>query len=217
MLGAGSVRAAYPFQTKEELLGDILECLTAVPSGRGCCAAGHCSNAGNVEMPDWDVSRITDMRDLFFAGDSLSTTHGENGGVAFDEFNVDISRWDVSSVVNMYYMFRGAAAFNQPLDAWDVSSVTDMSGVFWGASAFNQPLSSWNVVSVMSMDQMFNDAASFDHDITGWSTPSLASSLAMFHGATAWLEKYTSPVPDSDGPPSRWIPPPSAPNSAPEI
>ena len=166
-------------------------------------------------MPYWDVSRITNMVDLFYAGESDSLTHGENGGVAFDEFNVDISRWDVSSVFDMYGMFIGAAAFNQPLDAWDVSSVTAMTGMFWGASAFNQPLASWNVSSVMHMDVMFSGASSFDHDITGWSTPSLASSDAMFEGATAWMEKYASSVPDSsDGPPSRWTPiaPPSAPN-----
>ena len=208
----------YQFQSKQELVDEIHECLTAVPSGAGCCAAGHCSYAGSVEMPYWDVSRVTDMRDLFFAGDSVSTTHGENGGVAFDEFNVDISRWDVSSVVNMYEMFRGAAGFNQPLDAWDVSSVTDMSAVFWGASAFNQPLASWNVSSVMSMGYMFHDASSFDRDITGWSTPSLTSSYYMFDGATAWLEKYASSVPGSnDGPPSRWtsLAPPSTPNGAP--
>jgi len=35
-------------------------------------------------------------------------------------------------------MFSNAKAFNQPLDKWDVSNVIDMDSMFKGATSFNQ-------------------------------------------------------------------------------
>ena len=72
-------------------------CLDAVPSGEKCCstdpgcddpATARCRGAGCVDLPDWDVSRVTDMTELF-----------EDR----TEFNQDISRWSTSSVTS----FRG--------------------------------------------------------------------------------------------------------------
>ena len=42
-------------------------------------------------IADWDVSAITDMRQLFFE---------------LQKFNADISNWDTSSVKTMQEMFR---------------------------------------------------------------------------------------------------------------
>ena len=73
----------------------------------------------------WDVSGVTNMRQLF--------QHKK-------KFNDNISRWDVSNVTNMSGMFHGARAFNQPIGDWDVSNVTDMTSMFEGAFAFNQAI-----------------------------------------------------------------------------
>ena len=67
------------------------------------------------EINTWDVSLITDMRQLF----QSKTT-----------FNDDISSWDVSSVTTMHQMFNDATSFNGDLSGWDVSSVTNMSQIF---------------------------------------------------------------------------------------
>ena len=48
----------------------------------------------------------------------------------------DLSRWNVSSVTSMSYMFSGASSFTSDLSAWDVSSVTSMDGMFYDASGF---------------------------------------------------------------------------------
>ena len=45
-------------------------------------------------------------------------------------FNQDIGSWDVSSVINMSYMFYAADSFNQTIGDWNVSNVTDMMGMF---------------------------------------------------------------------------------------
>jgi surface protein len=59
------------------------------------------------------------------------------------QFNQDISAWDVSRVRDMNVMFQGAHKFNQDLSAWDVSSVTMMRQMFRHATLFNQNLCSW--------------------------------------------------------------------------
>ena len=68
-LGAASAEARA-FETKAELQADIDLCLAAVPSGLGCCAmaAENCPTAndgGTTEMPDWDVSKVTNMNSMF--------------------------------------------------------------------------------------------------------------------------------------------------------
>ena len=45
-------------------------------------------------------------------------------------FNQDISSWNVSNVTNMFAMFNGTSDFNQDLSPWDVSNVTNFISMF---------------------------------------------------------------------------------------
>ena len=38
------------------------------------------------------------------------------------DFNGNISKWDVSNVINMRYIFSGCKSFNQDISNWDVSN-----------------------------------------------------------------------------------------------
>ncbi len=64
----------------------------------------------NCDLNFIDTSLIEDMSNLDFGPD----------------FNGDISKWDVSGVMSMAWMFRDTRSFNSPLNEWDVSHVTDM-------------------------------------------------------------------------------------------
>lgn len=74
-------------------------------------------------------------------------------------FDSDISSWDVSSVTDMAYMFRGASSFNSNLAFWNVSFVTDMSHMFDSAISFNQNLCRWG--ELLDSSVLVEDAFEF--------------------------------------------------------
>jgi surface protein len=80
-------------------------------------------------ISDWDTSRVTDMSGLFrwfsFMGDDSEDEDEEDPG--FDEFNDDISNWNVSNVRNFCRMFEDARLFNQNLSKWNTKRAADMS------------------------------------------------------------------------------------------
>ena len=135
----------------------------------------------------WDVSRVTDMYQLFEP--STFYTIGKN---VVDGFNEDISAWDVSNVSEMSEMFSNQTIFNQPLDSWDVSNVRNMTYMFSGATAFDQPLNSWDVSNAVNMEVMFEGATSFNQDLSSWNVSNVTDMGGMFWGATLFDGNITS-------------------------
>ena len=87
-----------------------------------------------------NTSLLTDMNSLF----CKST------------FNGDISKWDVSNVINISYMFY-ESQFNGDICQWNVNNVTDMSYLFY-KSQFNNDVNKWHVEKVENMKAMFEDS-----------------------------------------------------------
>ena len=96
---------------------------------------------------DWDTSRVTNMRELFYNK---------------YEFNEDISRWNVGAVKDMFGMFKNAFSFNQPLGEWNVGAVTSMNSMFECASSFNQFIGGWNVKAVTHSYKTFSKCPMFN-------------------------------------------------------
>ena len=96
----------------------------------------------NGDISYWDVSNVTDMKDMFF--------YCKN-------FNKDISSWDVSNVTDMNGIFYGCESFNQDISVWDVSNVTDMPYMFYDCESFNQDISGWDVSKVKHRGGMFEN------------------------------------------------------------
>ena len=149
--------------------------------------------ANRDDVTTVNTSEITDMSNLF---------HG-NG------FNQDISKWDVSNVINMEQMFRGTAKkpsiFNQDISKWDVSKVENMHGMFssdsyWHPSPFNQDISKWNVSSVKNMSKMFFRAVKFDQPIAGWNVSNVTDMSDMFSIDVTFRYKggFNHPIGDWD-------------------
>ena len=98
-----------------------------------------------------------------------------------------IASWDTSGVTSMYRLFCEKPHFNEDISRWNVSNVLNMLGMFaassdWddGPTAFNCDLSCWDVGQVYDMCFMFHGATSFDRKLGGWWSTSTADKTAMF-------------------------------------
>jgi len=142
-------------------------------------------------IEDWNTSAITDMS-YMFAGSAEKRTKsinscwiGSTNNITRNffyakNFNVDISKWDVSNVTNMEGMFHKASSFNQPLNSWDVSNVTNMEGMFVGATAFNGDINEWDVSNVTNMKSMFQGSESFNQPLNDWNVSNVTDMSTMF-------------------------------------
>jgi len=97
--------SGYEFTTKSQLTGAVDLWISDEALARTTYG----------EINTWDVSAITDFTFLF-SKNRIGTTNAEN-------FNSDISNWNLSSALYITEMFRGAKSFNQDISSWDVSSV----------------------------------------------------------------------------------------------
>jgi surface protein len=135
---------------------------------------------------NWDVSNVTNMGSMFYAGPrrlrkelgSWNVSNVTNMGSMFFQctnFNSDISQWKVNSVTNMSQMFMLCTTFNQDISIWNVAAVTNMTEMFRIASLFNQPIGSWNVGAVTSMNNMFQQCPAFDQNIGNWNVSNVTN------------------------------------------
>ena len=122
-------------------------------------------NGPEVDLNHIDVSGIDNMRLLFYMYYGRSD---KNKSQILQSFNGDISKWDVSNVKDMAWMFNGAESFNQDLSKWDVSNVENMSYMFKDAKSFNGDISEWDVSGVTDMRCMFSGAESFNQNLSDW-------------------------------------------------
>ena len=142
----------YP-ETKKELIKNIVEVF----------------NSGKTNLNCIDTSKITDMSNLF---------DSSNYNKSLD--NIDISKWNVSNVKYMQFMFDGYENFNCDLSNWDVSKVENMKGIFSWCINFNCDLSKWDVSNVTNMDFMFDNCNKFDCDLSKWDVSNVLNMICMF-------------------------------------
>lgn len=119
-----------------------------------------------------DTSRVTYMNKLFSFVNTMV-------------LDVDISKWDVSHVTDMGYMFAHKQ-FNGDISKWDVSSVCNMACMF-DTCSFNGNISGWNIKSLKNCQYMFADS-DFNGDISGWDVSHINSMDRMFTGSKMYRD-----------------------------
>lgn len=157
-----------------------------------------CSNLQVEAVDTPNLSEVTLLNNMFkdctsmvgndsFNNWDISTVVTlENMFKGASSFNAPIASWDVTNAPDLQFIFDGASSFNQDLSNWDVSNYTNLEYLFYNASSFNQDLSAWDVSNVENFSGMFNSAVNFNGDISSWNTESATNMVAMFSGATSF-------------------------------
>lgn len=128
------------------------------------------NEGNNVNLNDIDTSKIHNMESLFFSE-------------ALNDFNGDISEWDVSNVVSMNHMFYDCKNFNCDLSEWNVSSVKNMRSMFCNCYSFEGiGLKSWDVSNLEIIEGMFCNCMNLDADLSKWDVKNVQQAIDTFFG-----------------------------------
>ena len=116
-----------------------------------------------------EIKEITDMSFMF-------------SPVFTGEIQINFSKWDVSNVTNMKYMFRNCDNI-YGISKWNVSNVKDMSYLFSECKCRNFPdISEWDVSNVKDMSYMFSEYELINFPaISKWNVSSLTNMEGMFY------------------------------------
>lgn len=128
---------------------------------------------------NWNTTAVTNMQNAF-----------KVAGVITNNFNEDISGWDVSNVTSIKRMFLGQSLFNQDISGWDVGKVTHFGQTFSHAIGFNQDISGWDVGSSVIFWHMFNGATSFNQNIASWHLGFAVNMQMMLHNTALSTVSY---------------------------
>ena len=134
------------------------------------------NNLGNLTLSHWDVSNVTNFRDVFL------TTN----------FNGDISAWDVGSGIDFRSMFNNNSSFNQDIGSWDMSSATNISTMLRN-TPFDQDISGWDITNVTDMTNFMHantafSTANYDALLVAWEAQTPQSNISVSFGDA----QYTS-------------------------
>jgi surface protein len=155
----------------------------------------------SVKILPAGIDYLLDPCSFYVKNDYMFKRHSNVGKLIKykNNFNADISKWDVSNVTDMSYMFFGADSFKQDISSWNVSKVIDMSYMFKGFGV-PHPFSSvsvkqkdyikdltkdrgeigrWDVSNVTNMRSMFSGAP-YNPDISNWDVSNVIDMSYMF-------------------------------------
>jgi len=170
------------------------------------------NNGGSDSIKNWDVSSVIHANYMFYEATSFNQNIGAwrwsatnpvysarmfYGAAAFNNGGSDsIKDWNTDQFIDMSYMFRGAAVFNQPIGSWNTGRVTTMTYMFNAATAFNNggsdSIKDWNTGRVTTMASMFEGATVFNQNIGTWDTSNVTNMSLMFKSATAFNQDLST-------------------------
>jgi hypothetical protein len=82
--------------------------------------------------------------------------------------NPDTTNWDLSSLIDMSFAFHDAISASPDTRFWDLSSVEKMEGTFFGATAAEPQTGNWTLGSVTTMRKLFARATAAKPDTERW-------------------------------------------------
>ena len=126
-------------------------------------------NEDYINLNNVDISALKDLTRLFRS---------------YKFKYIVISKWDVSNIENMMFMFPKTLE-KVDLSDWDVSNVQNMDGMFAGCKNLSEigNISKWDTRSLKSAKSMFEECEKIKEiDISEWNFKSLVNVTCMFYG-----------------------------------
>jgi surface protein len=177
------VNYIYPFavqviQNREELIAAVDEYLDEHYSDGEEKNEDEDIGNNRIRYPigDWDVSRVGDFTSVFDV---------ERNGKA-ENFNEDLSRWNVANATSFARMFAGCHVFQSDLSNWNTGRATNLSDMFEDCTSFQSDLSRWNVANATNLYGMFSCCESFNADLSRWNVANATDLSYMFHWCTSF-------------------------------
>jgi len=139
----------------------------------------------NQDLSNWSVSSLINATGMF-----VNATAFNNGGALGTSSNPLSWGSSTGNLENISSMFSQANNFNQDISDWDVSKVTNVRQLFVFNNAFNQNLNDWSLTSLSDATLMFYAAFAYNNggvtlDWTG-KIPLLNNMNGMFSSATSF-------------------------------
>ena len=143
----------------------------------------------NSSVQNWDVSNVTSMHSFSHYGDwrNKISTWDTSNVTDFTNFLrscgnfdnggdlADMDNFDVSSAINMNWMFnRTTQMANVYIGSWDVSNVTSMNTIFNPLAMTNSGIENWDISNVWMFNQ-FNAYGQTDISLANWTPISMAT------------------------------------------
>ena len=154
-------------------------------------------NILEIDLSNFDTSKVTDMRYMFYGMSNLTSLNLSNFDTSqvmymysmFSDMSslttLNLSSFNTSKVTNMYFMFYGMSNLTSlNLSNFDTSKVTDMRYMFYGMSNLTSlNLSNFDTSKVTDMNSMFADMRSLTTlNLSSFDTSNVTSMKEMFSG-----------------------------------
>ena len=134
------------------------------------------NNIRDIDLSNFDTSRVTDMNYMFWNMHSLTS--------------LNLSNFDTSKVTNMSSMFYNMRNLTSlDLSNFDTSNVTNMKAMFhnsWSLTSLN--LSNFNTSKVTKMESMFDNTGLTSLNLSNFDTSKVTNMRRMF----AFMRNLTS-------------------------
>ena len=150
--------------------GEILDYIDNIPVNKMYYTFGYCENATEIDIGDFDTSKVTDMAGMFYGCNSLT--------------ELDVSGFNTSKVIDMAEMFNECNSLTElDVSGFDTSNVTNMAGMFYGCNSLTElDVSSFDTSNVYDMSYMFSFCFNLTRlDVNNFKTSKVYDMSNMFN------------------------------------
>ena len=142
----------------------------------------------NISVTTWNVSKVTDMSNMFYCCDSLPSIDLKPNTCTAKDGSGQYTAWNTASLKNTSGMFMDYGGENHALTTvnttgWNTSKLEDTSYMFMECRGLTavKGIESWNVSSLKTANNMFQDCQSLQTiNVSDWNTASLENTSVMF-------------------------------------